>query len=689
MGRRGLASGHDASNDAPSLDALLAPFLRIDGPRYGRAEWLKCSFEDHVWMVSVNGTLEIDWRVRLPDGSLLTDPCKAELWKSLRSWLVASLHVDSTGGKFHASATKRRILVRTLHCIDYLLLRAETLGLMQNGLSALSLNDLKAIVVRLGTHRVSTSVYEWPKRLTGYLRKVLAQLPQVVTARTNQGSTAFKGDIPAERLTELTEEEIVKAREWLSEQRPYVSRRGARVLISCKRVASELYADTLFGRQTTMPIPHEFESAPEYSVATEYPKVPVRNQLEEGSLYVDIIKVLAMLRSEGLDAPDFRVDDLKAYARALIKPRGRFRTLPQHVVFPAFRQAVEYALEYGEALADSYLAVCTAASKAGQSISTFTSKNDIGPFLTERCRGLGVCRWTIEQKIRKGKMQTLSKNEWYSFLRANAGLWEAIRVLYGAIQLVVGLLSARRIGELRDLMAGAFLDKEETRLLFRNRKSGPGGLRELEARPIPPICVRLLKLLQSLQTGLINAGELTTYTNLFASPRYVEPKRLVSVTASTYHHSLNLFCDWAETPLNEEGKRYYIRQHQLRRFFAMLFFWGGGFGGMDTLRWFLGHTNAEHLWHYITESTPGATIRSVAAEWAAYSVKHATQEAELLSAELAQHFGVADFTVLDEEALVMHLEDLIEEGRLHIEPEFLDNGKAYRIAVILRPQVLQ
>lgn len=37
----------------------------------------------------------------------------------------------------------------------------------------------------------------------------------------------------------------------------------------------------------------------------------------------------------------------------------------------------------------------------------------------------------------------------------------------------------------------------------------------------------------------------------------------------------------------------------------MCFFWGSGFGSLDTLRWFLGHTNVEYVYHYITESTSG------------------------------------------------------------------------------------
>ena len=43
----------------------------------------------------------------------------------------------------------------------------------------------------------------------------------------------------------------------------------------------------------------------------------------------------------------------------------------------------------------------------------------------------------------------------------------------------------------------------------------------------------------------------------------------------------------------------------------MCFFWGSGFGSLDTLRWFMGHTNIEHVYHYITESTSGEVLRNV------------------------------------------------------------------------------
>ena len=37
----------------------------------------------------------------------------------------------------------------------------------------------------------------------------------------------------------------------------------------------------------------------------------------------------------------------------------------------------------------------------------------------------------------------------------------------------------------------------------------------------------------------------------------------------------------------------------------MLFFWSKSYEGLDALRDFLGHTDTEHLYHYITENING------------------------------------------------------------------------------------
>ena len=149
---------------------------------------------------------------------------------------------------------------------------------------------------------------------------------------------------------------------------------------------------------------------------------------------------------------------------------------------------------------------------------------------------------------------------------------------------------------------------------------------------------------------------------------------------------MDFFCDYFQTPLDSEGHRYYIRQHQLRRFFAMLFFWGSAFGGMDTLRWFLGHRDISHLYHYITESIPGDVLRAVKANFAGHVLKR-SRRSKRISGLVQKHFGTDNFSVLDSDELDEYVEELMSEGRVEIEPEFFEasEGNTYRILIKVTP----
>ena len=118
----------------------------------------------------------------------------------------------------------------------------------------------------------------------------------------------------------------------------------------------------------------------------------------------------------------------------------------------------------------------------------------------------------------------------------------------------------------------------------------------------------------------------------------------------------------------------------------MLFFWGNSFGGLDTLRWFLGHTDVEHLYHYITEATTGSVLQSVKASFAADCVKHHVSDCEELADLLEEHFGTRDFSVLDSDELDDYLQDLIEDGIVDVEPQFFDTaaGHSYRVLILVK-----
>lgn len=690
---------HRSHDEREELTSLLARHAWTGEPRYRSARWLRSDFSAPLWLIESDTRFEINWDVQLPDGESLCSSRHSALAETLKSWLIVGTHVDSTGGRLLSSPTELTILRRTLYCIDYLLLNASAVELVRNGLAGLSDNDLKTLIATAtSTRSVATSIYQWPERLSAFLRRQIRSLTPEMLADAYAKHDDLGCRIPpqAERLTSLNSEEITAARAWLAVNRRYYCWRENRRKPHAWFLRASLYADTLHGTNMRFPLVNELCLGGTVGSSIEYPRARVRSVSDERSreerdrAIVATVGRLCLLREAGLPAPTVDLKALEAFAAALdSRPNGRFRTLPQSVVFAALRGAVEFTIVHGAALVDSYLAVARAAASAGLTIADLSATACFENHLTPECRAMGVRRWTIEADAIGGSGVGVRNAQWYAELRKNVALYEALRVMFGAVQIVVGLLSARRASALRKLKANGCLDASRTRLVVENMKSGFDGMRDTIARPIPPIAVRCIDLLARIHSAPDDVSEAAMPAKLFAFPRKDGSGFVTTVADTNYYESTDYFCDWAELPLDPEGHRYYIRQHQLRRFFVMLFFWGGGFGGLDTLRWFLGHSSARHLWHYITEVVPGTTIRSVAAEWVAYGLKHATKEAELLAQELKLHFGTDDFSTLDEEALCAHLEDLIDEGRLIIEPQFLDNEDRYRIAVVLRPKGAQ
>ncbi|WP_260687921.1 hypothetical protein [Pseudomonas sp. AO-1] len=287
----------------------------------------------------------------------------------------------------------------------------------------------------------------------------------------------------------------------------------------------------------------------------------------------------------------------------------------------------------------------------------------------------------LSKELRENKVQ-----EYFKRLRNNEGLWELLRVYYGAAQLIIGLLMARRQSELTSLMPFECLDESKRNLVFFNAKSGFLSNKQVLKRPIPSIGVHIIETLENFQSLLLKNKLITERTYLFAPPdRYAKGLKK-SLHSPAYNRSIDFFCDYIEVPRNSEGSRFYFRQHQLRRGFSMIFFWGNSFGGLDTLRWFLGHADLEHLYHYITEATPGEVLRGVKAAYLADSLAAGDKEVSNELAEaLFSHFGTSEFTILDSQEVEIYLEMLIENHSLTVEPHFIkvDDVTTYRLVTKL------
>ncbi len=676
---------------------------RSVGYRY--SFYLKTSFEANTWIFDFgkSGKLTIDFYVKLENGSLLTEKSNEKLLDTFKCWICIQTHSDVTRGIIYKDRTAYHATRRVIHLIDYFLLNSNYFKLSKHGLNNVTENDIVMMLGELASSsEISNSIYKWKSKLTEFLRTEICKLDKKLLFEVIENTPLLKENISdaEDRMLELTDEELLLSRAMLWKGNFYKSNYKNNMDNSTYRLAPNteliseiLYADTLRGK-FGKPQPEELSLSSYQSFAKEFPRASVRNggddQMaeKEWGMYKSTIRSLGYLNeitaAVPIFSPETSIDLPSQYAFAL-KQSKRYQTIPPKIILHSFRIAIDFALNYGHDILESALAVIAANKNPdGKSFVSF----DISPFITSKVKEMGVKVWSlkshvqyIERNLFTGDMR-LPSEDYFKRLRNNEGLYELLRIFFGAVEFCIGTLMARRQSELIELISGRCLNKSKTHLVFFNRKSGFSEFRVKESRPIPKVAVKLIELLENFHFRLGKINNSTEDVFLFSYPdlHSITPNQGLN---KSYNYSLDILCDYIEVPLNERGERYYFRQHQLRRFFAMMFFWGSSFGGMDTLRWFLGHTDIEHLYHYITESTPGNVLRASKANYGSEVIKTDSLVYPELSDIIEKRFGTRNFKILDSVELTEFIEDLIADGSLEIEPIFFDclEGKSYRIAI--------
>lgn len=677
--------------------ARLNNMVRGVAPRWQSAPWLRSQFGDAKWTCRFDAghQMSINFKVTLDDGSNLTDAKNTELLTLFKSWLCCQSQAEAYASVAPAAAAQYAKVNLCLGLIDYFLINSEYFQLGAFGLSLVTASDVHALIECLvSSNKRTFSIYEWPEKLGKFLRSKSAEV-DVSAIVTKAPFLAAVEDRKDGVLGELSPATVVRYRAYLWQNDYYsgcsdtTRRESGRYKLKTLQLAQEIFPETLRG-QRVYPTPPELVILPCQTFRRELAEVPTRNYQSNNIListlnnYGSVLKRLGWIEENEVNVSPSAlgsIDRAMAWGRERAGAIGRTATLPPDVVFFALRRAIEFYIEFGDSLIDLYLDLAEK-TKDGSSLFQVVrdaKENGLLPY--------GIVTWKLSTPwIKDGLPLSEAPNpthEYFDALRAQKGLWELLMVLFGAVQITLGTLTARRVSEILSLPANRCLDETGRYLVFQNAKSGSHGFRNTELRPIPDIAASMVKSLTRLQTGMIRLGLLDEFLPLLSRPR----RRNVGLTqrqqSYTNSWALDLFCDFMEVPLDHERRRYYIRTHQLRRFFAMAFFWSGTPGGTDTLRWFLAHTDPEHLYRYITEVTPGSVLQSVKANYASELVKKADTEAANLSKLLTRHFGVTNFSVLSSSEMEEYIEDLMIDGKLVVEPYFLSTGtgRSYRILV--------
>lgn len=390
---------------------------------------------------------------------------------------------------------------------------------------------------------------------------------------------------------------------------------------------------------------------------------------------VDILIKMDGLKDESLSLP-FKNDlELIYNYNFHSKKNKKFETFPIETIFYSLNKSIEFHFKYGDEIVESFVNFVENIKEydlerinLNNHLNKKTDEllnNIVLESITPKLLELGVDRYQI-----------LNKSEYFSLLRENKSLLSLLKVYYGCAQFIVGSLMARRQSEIESMEIDCF-DEHNLQLMFRKSKSYQHnfGIRDYISLPTPEIVIQILKNLKKI-ADVINQQE--TNGRIFAIPQNQRPCFASNDSVKSYENLDTLF-DYLNIE-TIDGKRPYVRQHQLRRFFAMAFFWSSGFKSIDTLRWFLGHTNAQHVYHYIQENNSGEILNSVKAQYIGENVK----KYENLSEIFENKFNTKNYNLISQEDLMEYIKDLLDDGSISVEPEFFEDSNGNKFEIILK-----
>ena len=590
----------------------------------------------------------ISFNVLLKDGSLLTDPKNILVLNWFKYLICVQIHPRYNKGSRKQALTEARRVANALQLIDWILLSDDVFNIGKYGLTHITIDALKGYLTKRTLNPVSYYLYDYGNKLTLWLDKKIQLLSDDDYQEACRKWPQIT-DIPkvTNRIIQMSDDKLKKARAIVRiENMFWVGEGGGR--FNDKYFIEETYKNTLHGLAICTSTPEELRFPNTFSL--EYPRVPVSTPEKHGvalsvlATHVTVVRSTLIIKSNYVDAglntdgvSELDASDL--YKDTIQKTSGRFASLPAPVMVKGLGRSIEFVLNYGQDILNSVLLVLEymLAKNLPQTRRVSKLNKFVIELNSESMRKLGVRAWRI-------RFSRFPKASYFNDLRKRPGLFELYSILLGSLLTVLGSLTARRQTEIIELNAKSCLFPFKDprlpenvdlayRLVYDAAKTGNRQKRQkLNIGITTPLAKMLWMFIEFRQTceqmGLMSAD-----APLFFVIRRV-PDKTYKLTAWRYNDALDMACDYFQSPtvVLEDGitHRYYIRQHQLRRFFAMSFFWSSGFDGLDTLRYALGHADVEHIYRYITETTPGKVLQSIKVERVCDSILHGTSDLENL-----------------------------------------------------------
>ncbi|MDR3427733.1 hypothetical protein [Silvimonas sp.] len=697
---------------------------------YGSPEWLIPPFDSVIWILNFGEKttpttkevqtqqskklpqlippgsndliFSISWDILLDDNRSLIDPIHHTLLEFFRYFLSTQNHPDYSEYQNQVAEVKKEKVGVGIRIIDYFLVRKYEFELARYGLSRITEEQVIEMFRTLSDHaRSDESIYKWREKLTAFL---IESSKCISTEYCSMAAVKYNinfSESVEKRTLPLTELELTKAKIYLFENGYYGKgnskhRTRFKYTLNVSKISAQIYRDTLRGHAVRTPFA-ELNLCPDHGYRREYPSIPVRDDGKENrssaqslSRFAQSFQCFEILSHYpcGLSKRTLDITQEQGLVTSLqTRTIGHYHTLRFDTVFVGIKKAIEFYLSHGDAILNSYANLLIQSHLKNQNLFKYCSEHGVDQFVENSILKLGVKYVNLVNQLTNVEFNVLAgspratRQEFFKRLRNHEALFELVEVLYGAIQFVFGATVARRQAEILRITPDSLVQINEGQLAFTAGKSGFGKNRQSIARPMPLIVQKMMKSLLNFQSLLVRNGCIEKPGPIFASPGKYGGFR---VDQEAYNSLLDRFADYCEFPLDSDGRRSYAREHQLRRFFALAFFWSSEIKNLDALRWFLGQNNPAHVWNYIMEVTPGHLLISAKSEYVATFIGEASGRYRELTELIQFRFGLTDFRILTEPELEDYIYTLQLERRIKIVPQFASDGSnQFKVAVLI------
>jgi hypothetical protein len=694
-------------DDPSPLQLLLKESFVEQGLPYSagwKFQWLLSDWDAPLWQTTAGektrkdphgvwiDTSKAHWDILLPDGTMLTDKHHAVLLETCRRASALYRMGLGCGGRPPSISYWEKFNRQMIQLCNWMILEKHRYLPSEYGFQLLDQAGIKKIMIaraKGGWCEVNQLV---PRSLTRLYEETFQQpVPQSILDDPIRLPSDYK-----EKITLWLSRNDGYARGH-EKSRERVSRALIAKLICCSRFSlSGHFQLDAFLRQfeshqssTLLATSHHDREYPAQWTITLEEAHDGRAGVESIKETVSFFKGFFMLyrhMPDRLPSPvGINFGEASSIAHKIASCSSHTPFIPIDTGLSYLNRALQWVVLYGDPLIDYYLTIMeriapSFGTNTESGYSIFTDNYALEKVFKEipLCDTLKKAGFSFSSlKPRPGDTGDFER------FRSGPSLHEALEIFIGAVTVIIAILKPSRDIEITSLPrmcllrshdGNYWLDSSLGKRTVADRRARTGG------KPIPIIAARAIQQVRKLNRGLVrifNEKDQFKKNQLFYLPNARGWGNAIKLNSASLNPFLDSFCDYVGLPPDEFGRRWYIRIHEMRKWFLLLLFWSGRYDVLDASRWIAGHTDVKHLYAYIEREFPGGKLGKLEAECAIDQLAKYDESRVILDGEniglvelherILKHFSVNSLSFVKESEWRSLVEELFEHD-YHLEP---------------------